>query len=194
MGRAVRGARTPPAVVSTGEAVRSFPCQQAARTMHRPARAGEAGQFATEAGGHMREKACMHEGTCYPTNHVIAAIDRRPEAEEAGAALRNAGFADVGLFHGQRAYVAIQDASRHATLFRRAWWRLRDLGGEGELHHQYLATLLRGGSYLIVRADTAEQASQARDILVTYHAHDIWRFGAWTSERLSERQAVAGEA
>jgi hypothetical protein len=140
----------------------------------------------------MRERACMHEGTCYPTNHIIAAFNWRPDAEDAGAALRSAGFDDVALFHGEEAYVAIQDASRHEAALVRAWRRLRDLGGEGEIHRRYLLTLRDGGSYLIVRADTAEQASQVRDILVLHHAHEIWRLGAWTLERLAERQAVPG--
>lgn len=139
----------------------------------------------------MRERACVHEGTCFPTNHVIAAFNRRSEAEESAAALCGAALADVGLFHGPEAYAAIQDASRHTAAFTRAWRRLRDLGGEGELHQHYLSTLLHGGSYLIVRADTSEQVSQARDILVAHHAHDIWRLGAWIAERLPERQTVA---
>lgn len=140
----------------------------------------------------MRERACMHEGTCYPTNHIIVAFNWRPDAEDAGAALHSAGFDDVALFHGEEAYVAIQDASRREPAFTRAWRRLRDLGGEGALHRRYLLTLRDGGSYLIVRADTTEQASQVRDILVLHHAHEIWRLGAWTLERLAERQAVPG--
>jgi hypothetical protein len=140
----------------------------------------------------MRERACVHEGTCYPTNHIIAAFAWRQDAEDAGAALRSAGFDDVGLFHGQEAYAAIQDASRREAALTRFWRRLRDLGGEGDLHRRYLLTLRDGGSYLIVHADTTEQASQVRDILVLRHAHDIWRLGAWTLERLTERQAVTG--
>src|SRR5215469_7381128 len=92
----------------------------------------------------MRERACVHEGTCYPTNHVTAAFDGQKDAEGAGAALRGAGFADVGLFHGQEAYVAIQAASKHVAALTRVWRRLRDLG-EDELREQYLATLRRGG-------------------------------------------------
>jgi hypothetical protein len=141
----------------------------------------------------VRERPCIHEGICYPTNHVSAAFDSRAEAEEAGAALRAAGFADVGLFHGRDAYVAIQDATRHEGALTRVWRRLRDLG-EDEPHEQYLATLREGGSYLIVHADTAEQASHARDVLAPHHAHDIWRLGAWTLERLSERHLIAGGA
>lgn len=136
----------------------------------------------------MRERACVHEGTCFPTNHVTAAFDRRPEAEDAGTALRRAGFADVGLFHGPEDYRVIQDASRHTAVFARAWRRFRDLGGEGDLHQHYLSVLRRGGSYLIVRADTSVEACQARDILVTYHAHEIWHLGAWIAERLPERE------
>jgi hypothetical protein len=135
----------------------------------------------------VRERACMHEGTCYPTNHVTAAFDGQQDAEDAGAALRGAGFADIGLFHGREAYVAIQDASKHIAAVTRVWRRLRDLG-EDQPHEYYLAILRRGGSYLIVRADTPEQAARARDLLASHHAHDIWYLGAWTLERLPERQ------
>ena len=139
----------------------------------------------------VHERACVHEGTCYPTNHVIAAFDGQKDAEEAGTALRGAGFADVGLFHGREAYAAIEDASKHIATLTRAWRKLRDLG-EGELREHFLATLRRGGSYLIVRADTSEQAARVRDLLVSHHAHDIWHLGAWTLERLPEGQLVAG--
>lgn len=132
------------------------------------------------------ERKCMHEGTCYPTNHVGAVIDRRPDAEEAAGALRSAGFEDVGLFHGQEAYAEIRKASSHVAAFTRAWRRFRDFGDEGELYQHYLSTLRRGNSYLIVHADTPEHAYRARDILVAHHAHDIWRLGAWTVERLTE--------
>jgi hypothetical protein len=135
----------------------------------------------------VREPACVHDGTCYPTNHVVATFDSQPDAEGAGAALRDSDFTDVGLFHGPDAYAAIVAASSHESSFTRLWRRLRDLGGdEGELHERCLLTLRRGGSYLIVHADTSEQASHARDILVSHNAHDIWRLGSWSLERLPD--------
>lgn len=139
----------------------------------------------------MPEKKCVREGTCYPANHVVAVIDMRPDAEAAAEALRRAGFADVEIFQGQPAYMAIRDASRHSAVFIRAWRRVRDFGEEGELHQHYFSTLRDGGSYIIVFAETADQTQQVRDILVIHHGHDIWRLGAWTEERLSEQQAAA---
>jgi hypothetical protein len=141
----------------------------------------------------VRERACVHAGTCYPANHVAAAFDSHGDAERAEAALRGEGFTDVDLFHGREAYSAIVDASRREPVPTRIWRRLRDLGGEGELYRQYLLTLQRGGSYLIVRTDTYEQASGARTVLMSHHAHDIWRLGVWTLERLPEHQVVTGD-
>lgn len=134
----------------------------------------------------MPDRKCVREGTCYPTNYVCALVDRRPDAEAAAEALSSAGFTDVELFHGEEAYAAIREASRHENAFTRAWRRVRDHGDEGEVHAHYLATLRRGGSYLIAYAATPDQAYHARDILVAHHAHDIWRLGAWTVERLPE--------
>lgn len=134
----------------------------------------------------MTERKCVREGTCYPTNHLGAVIDRRLDAEAAADALRGAGFEDVQLFHGEEAYTAIRDATQHDNAFTRAWRRLRDHGDEGELHQHFLSTLRRGSSWLIAYADTPEQAHRARDILGMYHAHDIWFLGAWTVERLPE--------
>jgi hypothetical protein len=134
----------------------------------------------------MRDRKCIREGTCYPTNYVGALVDRRADADAAAEALRAAGFADVELFHGEDAYAAIREASRHENAFTRAWRRVRDHGDEGELHAHYLATLRRGGSYLIAYAPAPDQVRQAHDILVAHHAHDIWRLGAWTVERLTE--------
>ncbi len=134
----------------------------------------------------MPDRKCVREGTCYPTNHVGALIDQRPDAEAAAEALCSVGFTDVEIFHGEEAYAAIREASRHENAFTRVWRRVRDHGDEGELREHYLSTLRRGGSYLIAYAATPEQAYHARDILVAYHAHDIWRLGAWTVERLPE--------
>src|SRR5262245_8052851 len=103
----------------------------------------------------MRESVCVHEGTCYPSNHVTAAFDSRTEADAAAAALAKAGFIDVGLFHGLDAYQAIQDASRRSASLTRVWRRFRRVGGEGEQREHFLATLRAGGSYLIVRADSS---------------------------------------
>lgn len=137
----------------------------------------------------MPERKCVHEGTCYPTNHVSAVIDLRVDAEAAAEALRRAGFADVEIFHGQPAYMAIRNASKHGAAFVRAWRRIRDFGEEGELHQHYFSTLRHGSSYIIVYTATAEQTRHVRDILVMHHGHDIWRLGAWTEERLSEQGA-----
>ena len=136
----------------------------------------------------MPVRKCVHEGTCYPTNHVGAVFAWRLDAEEAAEALRAAGFADIAIFHGQDAYATIRDASRHLTAFTRAWRRVRDLGDEGEFHWHSLSALRYGGSYLIVRVRTSEQARRARDVLLPHYAHDIWYLGAWTVERLSEEQ------
>jgi hypothetical protein len=131
------------------------------------------------------QRKCVREGTCYPTNHVSAFIDRRAEAEEAAEALHGAGFNDVSLFHGEAAYQAIHDANRHDSAFARAWRRIRDIGDEGALHQRFLLTLRLGGSCLIVYADSPGQAHHAHDILAAHHAHDIWRLGAWTVEQLT---------
>jgi hypothetical protein len=131
------------------------------------------------------QRKCVREGTCYPTNHVSAFIDRRAEAEEAAAALHDAGFSDVSLFHGEAAYQAIHDASRQDGAFARAWRRIRDIGDEGALHEHFLLTLRLGGSCLMVYADSAEQAHRAHEILAAHHAHGIWRLGAWTVEQLA---------
>lgn len=134
----------------------------------------------------MSEHQCVHEGTCYPAHHVSAALADRSLAEAAAEALQRAGFADVDLFHGQTAYIAIRDLGRHANPLQRAWRRVRDIGQEGEVHRQYLATLREGGSYLIVYAGTLDQAARARAILAANGAHYIWHAGAWTVERMAE--------
>lgn len=128
----------------------------------------------------------MHEGTCYPTNHVSAVIDHHAEAEEAAEALRRAGFADVGVFHGQEAYAAIRAKSEHASMLQRAWHWLRNVGDEDEVHGRYLEALRRGGSYLIVHADTRVEVHSAREILLAHHAYNLWHLGPWVMERLPE--------
>jgi hypothetical protein len=133
------------------------------------------------------EDQCIHEGTCYPVNHVSAAFDTQLAAEKASEALRIAGFTDIGLFHGQEAYDAIQEKSRQQNVLVRTWRRMRDVGREGELHHQYLATLQQGGSYLIVYTTMTEQVNRAHEILVAHAGYNIWHAGPWAMERLPER-------
>jgi hypothetical protein len=135
----------------------------------------------------MSEPECIHEGTCYPTNHVSAVIDQHTEAEEAAEALRRAGFADVSVFHGQEAYAAIRDKRERAGMLQRAWQWVRNLGDEDEIHARYLDALRRGGSYLIVYADTREEVQSAREILIAHHAYNLWHLGPWVMERLPER-------
>jgi hypothetical protein len=137
---------------------------------------------------------CIQEGTCYPTNHVCAVIDQEAETEGAVEALRAAGFANIRLFRGQEAYTAIRRRSGQDNALWRVWRRVRDLGTEGEIHQLYLATLRRGGSYVLVYASTRDQVDLARAILAAHHAHAIWHLGPWTMERLSEQSPPVGGA
>jgi rhamnogalacturonyl hydrolase YesR len=136
----------------------------------------------------MPELECIHEGTCYPTNHVSAVIDQRSQAEQAAEALRRAGFADVGLFHGHEAYAAIQEKSERKSTLERAKQWIRNIGDEDEIHAHYLAALQRGASYLIVYANTREEAYRAREILTAHQAYNLWYLGSWVMERLPESQ------
>jgi hypothetical protein len=131
-----------------------------------------------------RESKCVHDGTCYPANHVCAKFDEKADAKAAVGALQTAGFTDVEWFQGAQAYEAIQDRSGQENVLLRIWRQIRDVGTEGDLHRLYLATLRAGGALVTVYAHPHERVEVARAILAAHHAQSIWYLGAWAMERL----------
>jgi hypothetical protein len=132
----------------------------------------------------MHEDQCIHDGTCYPTNHLCAAFTDDADVSSAVAALHAAGFADLEWFHGAEAYDAIQQRRAQLPAILRVWRAVRNVGTEGDLHRLYLTTLRQGGSLVIVAAGSNARVEQARTILAGHHANPIWYLGAWAMERL----------
>jgi hypothetical protein len=133
----------------------------------------------------MRRDARLHEGTRYPTDHLMAIIRDTQSAERVAEALHGAGFADVVLFHGQQALQAIEANERRESPLRRSWERVSvELSDETDDRRRYLGALRQGHSVVMVYARQLSQVDQATGILVAHRAHVIQFFGRWTITEL----------
>ncbi len=72
----------------------------------------------------MQRDARLHEGTRYPTDHLMAIIRDKQGAEQVAQTLHDAGFADVVLFHGRQALQTIEANERRESPLRRSWERV----------------------------------------------------------------------
>jgi hypothetical protein len=132
----------------------------------------------------MQEDPCVHDGTCYPTNHLCAAFTDDADALRAVADLQSAGFTDLERFHGVETYEALQQRRRQQPIILRVWRDMRNVGGEGDLHRLYLNALRNGGSFIIVAPELSGRKEEATTILAAHHASSIWYMGTWAMERL----------
>lgn len=129
----------------------------------------------------MQRDARLHNGTRYPTDHLMAIIRDKQEAERVAQALHDVGFADVVLFHGQQALHTIEANERRESPLRRSWERvLMELSDETDYRRQYLGALRQGHSVVMVYARQLAQVDQAAGILIEHQAHVIQFFGRWT--------------
>jgi hypothetical protein len=125
--------------------------------------------------------ARLHEGTRYPTDHLMAILDNKQEAERAAQVLHDTGFADVALFHGRRALQAIQANKRRENPLRRSWERVSvEMSDETDSRRHYLGALRQGRSVVMVYAQQPAQVDLAVGILRAHQAHAIQFFGRWT--------------
>lgn len=129
----------------------------------------------------MQRDARLHEGTRYPTDHLMAIIRDKQGAEQAAQALHDAGFADVVLFHGRQALQTIEANERRESPLRRSWERVSvEMSDETDYRRQYLGALRQGHSVVMVYARQLAQVDQAVGILMAHRARAIQFFGRWT--------------
>lgn len=130
------------------------------------------------------------EAARYPTNHVMAIIPDRQEAEQAAQALRVGGFTHVERLSGSAAYQAVQRKMNEQHPLDKLWERIRHaLTEEGMEQDAYLDALRQGQSVVMVRVASAEDAAPADAILRRYHAHSVLHFGQWTISNLPDATA-----
>lgn len=129
----------------------------------------------------MQRDGQLHEGTRYPTDHLMAIIRDKQGAEQVAQALHDAGFADVVLFHGRQALQTIEANERRESPLRRSWERMSvEMSDETDYRRQYLAALRQGHSVVMIYARQLAQVDQAAGILMAHRAHAIQFFGRWT--------------
>lgn len=116
-------------------------------------------------------------GTFYPKHFVVAVVHEQPRAEEAIAALRQAGFGDeiVGLHTAEEVRGNHQAFMEH----RRLGQRLTALfpSEETDALNEYLAEATAGANFVTVHAPAAEQQETAHDILKEHGGHAIRYYG-----------------
>jgi hypothetical protein len=122
----------------------------------------------------------LHDGTHYPTSHLLAILSDTQTAEQVAKALHDAGFADVVLFNGPQALQTIEATEHKESPLRRSWERLsREISDETDSAREYLGALRQGRSVVQVYAPQREQVDQAEGILRAHGAHTIQYFGRW---------------
>lgn len=136
------------------------------------------------------QEHAAEEAARYPTNHVIAVVPDRQEAEQAAEALRAGGFTHVEQLSGPEAYQAVQRKMDEQNPLDKLWENVRRaLTEEGMEQEAYLDALRQGQSVVMVQVASVEDAAPADAILRRHHAHTVLHFGQWTVTNLPDATA-----
>jgi hypothetical protein len=137
----------------------------------------------------MQEHAA-EEAARYPTNHIIAVINDRQEAEQAAAAMRASGFTHVELLSGQDSMRLVHQKMDEQNPLAKLWEDMRKaLTDEGASERAYLDELRRGRSVVMAHVANAGDADRADEVLQRYHAHTVQHFGQWTVTSMPDAPA-----
>lgn len=130
------------------------------------------------------------EAARYPTNHIIAVVNDRQEAEQAANALRESGFTHVELLSGSDSLHLVQRKLDEQNPLAKVWESVRKaLTDEGANEQAYLDELRRGHSVVMAHVADAEDAGRADEVLRRYHAHIVQHFSEWTVTNMPDAPA-----
>ncbi|MDQ6672941.1 MAG: hypothetical protein M3069_19745 [Chloroflexota bacterium] len=117
-----------------------------------------------------------------PKDHVIGAIARLQEAEEAVQALQKAGYParDILLIPSNMFIDGLQERRQNAGRVRQALHAFFTSSDEGYPGDLYLEHARNGRNVLAVYASTDEQAQGIAQVLSTYHVHSLRYYGPLT--------------
>ncbi|HLZ21916.1 MAG TPA: hypothetical protein VKQ30_07330 [Ktedonobacterales bacterium] len=133
------------------------------------------------------QKHAAEEAAHYPTNHIIAVINERQEAERAAHALRDSGFTHVDLLSGADSLHMVHQQKDQQNPLDKFWESARKALTEAESSEQaYMNALRQGRSVVMTLVADSSDADRADEILQRYHAHSVQHFGEWTITNLPD--------
>lgn len=136
------------------------------------------------------QERAAEEAAKYPTNHILAVINDRNEAEQAVRALRDDGFTHVELLTGGDSLRKVHQKESEENPLEKLWADAREALTEAESSEKaYRDALSIGHCVVMAGVASADDADRADDILRRYHAHTIQHFGQWTVTNLPDAPA-----
>ena len=136
-------------------------------------------------------------GSWYPEDYIVAVIDHPAEAEQAGEALRKAGWPamDVRLFAGTQAASHENQIDDQQSLPKKLAADVRDVvSDEGAMSEDYEQDARMGHQILAVYTPNDDKVEQARTLLTAHHAHSIEHFGKWVITDLPQADGTTRKA
>lgn len=117
-----------------------------------------------------------------PTNHVIAVIDVRQDAETAAAELTAAGFDQVHLYRGYAGAHAIDSKGEEHGAREHAMRVVQQVFSNKDNLAVYEQATRAGAGAVAVHVTEQEQCDRAIAMLRRYGAHTINHFGTFVVE------------
>lgn len=133
------------------------------------------------------QEHAAEEAARYPTNHIIAIINDRQEAEQAVQALRTDGFTHVELLSGADSLHKVHEKKNEQNPLDKLWESARKALTETEASEQaYLDAMRQGHSVVMAQVANTDDADRADATLRRYHAYTVQHFGQWTVTNLPD--------